>query len=82
MKTKKQFPKMKTDKQAEKFVSEADLSKYDFSEFKKTTFEFEPKSRSINLRLSEGLYDAMKKQASLKGLKTQQFIRKTLESAI
>jgi len=82
MKTKKQFPKIQSDSRAEKFISEADLSTYDFSKFKKTTFEFQPKSHSINVRLSEGLYNAVKKRSASKGLKTQQFIRKALENAI
>ncbi len=47
----KKFPKFKTDKDAENFVDAADLSEYDFSEFKPMSFEFEPKDKAVTLRL-------------------------------
>ena len=40
----KPFPVFKTDEEAEKFVDEADLSEYDFSQFKPARFEFAKKS--------------------------------------
>ena len=39
----KKFPTFKTDKEAEDFVDNADLTEYDFSEFKPAKFEFLPK---------------------------------------
>ena len=48
MKTKlKPFPSLTNDAQAQHFVSEADLSHYDLSDFKPTRFEFEPKALSL-----------------------------------
>ena len=47
---KKPFPKLKTDREAGRFVDTADLSQYDFSKFKRTSFEFEPKSKSASIK--------------------------------
>jgi len=38
------FATFKTDEEAEKFVVEADLSEYDFSQFRPVHFEFAKKS--------------------------------------
>lgn len=46
---KRPFPKLKTDREAERFVDQTDLSQYDFSKFKRTSFEFEPKSKSTSI---------------------------------
>ncbi len=81
-KNKKQFPYLATDKEAEDFVDTADLSEYDFSDFKKAHFEFAPKSKSVSLRLSDSLYNATKQTATSRGMKTQQFMRQALENAI
>ena len=45
-------------------------------------FEIKPKDKSINLRLSGELYDAVRKRAALAGLPYQRFIRLTLERAL
>ena len=79
---KKSFPKIKSDKKAGDFVVNTDLSKYDFSKFKKVDFELLPKSRPISLRLSESLYKTVQKEAKSRGIKTQKFIRNTLEQAV
>jgi len=79
---KKKFPHITSDREAEKFVEEADLSEYDFSGFKKVNFEFEPKSRPISVRLPESLYSTVKQKAKQEGIKTQKFIRKALERAV
>ena len=44
----KTLPKLMTDKQAEDFVAQADLSEYDFSGFKSMKFEFASKLADIN----------------------------------
>ena len=41
----KPFPSHRTEEEAERFVAEADLSEYDFSEFQPATFEFRPRIR-------------------------------------
>lgn len=40
---KKKFPDFKTDEEAERFVAAADLTEYDFSDFKSVKFEFAAK---------------------------------------
>ncbi|WP_200870539.1 CopG family antitoxin [Methylobacter tundripaludum] len=61
---KKNVPKLKTDKAAETFVDEADLTRYDLSGMKPVSFEFQPKYKSITMRLPETLFDAIKKEPS------------------
>ncbi len=79
---KKKFPHLTSDEAAEKFLESADLSEYDFSDFKKVHFEFEPKSKPISLRLPESLYKVVQEKAKIQGIKTQKFIRKALEQAV
>lgn len=79
---KKKFPKIKSDKKAGDFVANADLTEYNFSKFKKVDFELLPKSKPISLCLPESLYKVIKKKAESRGIKTQKFIRNTLERAV
>lgn len=79
---KKRFPKIKSDLKAEEFVVKANLADYDFSKFEKIDFELLPKSRPVSLRLPESLYRVVQKKAKSHGIKTQKFIRKTLEQAV
>ena len=64
------------------FVDKADLSQYDLSGAQTVRFEMKPKDKSINLRLPEALYDAVRQRASLTGLPYQGFIRLTLAKSI
>lgn len=79
---KKKLPKLSTDEAAETFVDEADLSQYDLSGMKPVSFEFQPKSKSITMRLPETLFDAIKEEAERTGVPYQRFIRQTLENAL
>ncbi|WP_293856528.1 CopG family antitoxin [uncultured Alsobacter sp.] len=79
---KKRIPDFKTDEEAEAFVEEADLSQYDFSDFKAFSFEFAPKSKSVTMRLPETLLDAVKARAAEKGIPYQRLIRQTLEREV
>ena len=79
---KKRFPDFKSDEEAEQFVADADLSGYDFSDFRPTRFEYAKKTARINMRLSEALLDAVKQQAAARGLPYQRFIREVLEQAV
>ena len=45
-------------------------------------FEIKRKDKSINLRLSEELHDAVRRRAVRAGLPYQRFIRLTLEKAV
>jgi predicted DNA binding CopG/RHH family protein len=78
---KRKVPEFKTDAEAEAFL-EQDLSDLDFSQFKRIEFEFRPKQKSINLRLSEELLNAVRAQAKRHGIPYQRYIRQALERAV
>jgi predicted DNA binding CopG/RHH family protein len=78
---KRKIPKFKSDAAAEKFL-ESDLSDLDFSQFKRTRFEFQPKNERVNMRLSKPLLDSVKKNAAKHGISYQRFIRQALERAV
>lgn len=78
----KQFPRHDTDASAERFVEIADLAEYDFSEFKPMHFEFEKKTKQINLRMPEQLVTAIKARAKERGIPYQRFIREAVEKAL
>jgi predicted DNA binding CopG/RHH family protein len=73
---------MKTDRDVEDFVSKADLSEYDFSAFKKMSFEFEPKTKSVTMRLPEALLEAVRSRANKQGVPYQKLIRMALEKMV
>ena len=79
---KKKFPVLKTDEEAEEFLQQ-DLSDYlhagNFAPFR---FEFQPKDKSINLRISETLLKAVQSRAKSEGIPYQRYIRQALERAI
>ena len=79
---KKKIPTFKSDRVAAAFVEQADLTQYDLSGAQLTRFEIKPKDKSINLRLSEELYDAVRKRAARAGVPYQRFIRLMLEQAV
>lgn len=79
---KKLLPNLTTDKEAEDFIDNVDLTLYDLSPLTPTRFEFQPKERSITMRLSEPLLEAIKEEAGRSGLPYQRFIRQTLENAV
>jgi len=82
MPLKKKIPNFKSDRAAAAFVDKADLSQYDLSGAKMVRFEIKRKDKSINLRLSEELYDAVRERAARAGVPYQRFIRLTLEHAV
>lgn len=79
---KKKIPTFKSDREAEEFVDKADLSEYDLSGAQLVRFEFQPKERSITMRLSEPLLEAIKEEAGRAGIPYQRFIRQALENAV
>lgn len=79
---KKKIPTFKTDEEAERFVETADLSEYDLSGGRRMQFEFEKKDARLNMRLPQGLVDALKERARQRGIPYQRFIRETLEQAV
>lgn len=79
---KKKLPRFKSDRAAEKFVENADLSEYDLSEMRAIRFEFQPKSERVNMRLPRQLLDAVRTSAAKAGVPYQRFIRQALEDAV
>jgi predicted DNA binding CopG/RHH family protein len=79
---KRKIPTFKSDRAAAAFVDKADLTEYDLSGATLTRFEIKPKDKSVNLRLSSQVYDAVRKRAARAGVPYQRFIRLTLEQAI
>jgi len=78
----RKLPVFKTDKQAERFL-EKDLSEYIGAEnLAPFQFEFRPKRKSINLRISEELLAAIRTDAHRRGIPYQRYIRQTLETAV
>jgi predicted DNA binding CopG/RHH family protein len=78
----KKFPEFKTDEEAENFVATADLSEYDFSDFKPMRFEIAPKSAQLNMRLPEQLLLAIKAKAEERGIPYTRLVREALERAV
>ena len=79
---KKKIPTFKTDAEAARFVETADLSKYDLSGLTPVNFEFEKKSAQLNMRVPEGLLEAVKKRSAVRGIPYTRFIREAVESAL
>ncbi len=79
---KKQLPRLESDKDAEAFVAESDLTDYDLSGMRVVRFEFQPKSERVNMRLPRSLLEAVKASAAKAGVPYQRFIRQTLETAV
>ncbi len=75
----KSLPRLKTDKEAEDFVENADLSDYDLSGFKPVNFEFENKSATISMRLPESQLAAVKAEAKKRGMPYQRFMREMIQ---
>ena len=80
--SKKKFPELKTDAEAERFVATADLSEYDFSDMKPMRFELRRKDKTVSLRLPESLLDAVRQRAERAGMPYQRFIRMAVERAL
>ena len=79
---KKKLPKLNSDKVAERLLR-SDLTNYlHAGNFTKTTFEFVPKAKSISIRLSEQLLDAIKRQSREVGIPYQRYIRILIEKGL
>ena len=78
----KKLPVFKNDKEAENFLDQ-DLSDYLSAEnLAPFQFEFRPKEKSINLRISIELLNAVRAFAQRQGIPYQRYIRQTLEAAL
>jgi predicted DNA binding CopG/RHH family protein len=79
---KKPLPRLKSDKEAEEFVAQADLTAYDLSGLQRVRFEFAPKDKRVNMRLPASLFEAVKRKAARSGVPYQRYIRQVLEAAV
>ncbi len=78
----KPFPVHKTDAEAEKFVDEADLSEYDFSNFKPISLELRKKNARLELRLPEEQLHAVKQAAKQLGIPYTRLIRQFIDQGM
>ncbi len=77
MKNSKKVSKKKTD------PLERDLSSlFDKKGWKKVRFELRPKNKSITIRISEEMLEAIKAKAEDEGLDYQKWIRSSIEDAL
>ena len=79
---KRKLPKPASDRAAETFVADADLTRYDLTAMKPMRFEFAPKEARVNMRLPGELLAAVKAAAEKAGVPYQRFIRHALEQAV
>lgn len=78
----KKIPKMTTDKKAEALL-EQDMTEYlDLKSWQKVSFEFQPKVKTVNMRFSQPLYDAVKQAAEKEGISYQRYIRQAVEKSL
>ncbi len=78
----KKLPALKSDKQAEKLLDK-DLSDYISAEnLEPFLFEYRPKQKSVNLRISDDLLKAVRAAARRRGIPYQRYIRQALELAL
>ncbi|MBL6761076.1 MAG: hypothetical protein ISQ19_00090 [PS1 clade bacterium] len=83
----KKFPDFKSDKEAEHFVDTADLSEYDFSDFRPMSevladVELEQKDMQVNIRMPTTLYGALKATAKTRKIPYQRLVRKLLADGL
>jgi predicted DNA binding CopG/RHH family protein len=78
----KRLPVFKSDEEAAAFLDQ-DLTDYISAEnFAPFHFELRPKEKSVNLRISGELLDAVRERAKRQGIPYQRFIRRALERAV
>ena len=79
---KKILPKMTTDEEIESLL-EQDLSDYLHEDnFKRVSFEFKPKDKTVNLRVWEELLEKVKIVAKKEGISYQKYIRRAIEKSL
>ncbi len=78
----KELPHFKTDEELEQFL-EQDLTDYiNLKNFHKVSFEFQPKSEKVNLRLPANLLSTVKERAQQEGIPYQKYIRLLVERSL
>ena len=77
--SKKPWPALRSDEEAEAFVAQADLSEFDWSAAEPTRYEFEDKSARVTMRMPESQLETIKAEAARRGVKYQRFMRELME---
>ena len=77
----KHVPDLNTDEDAEAFLQN-DLSALDYAAFQPLSYELQPKTARLNMRLPQGLVDAVKAQARARGVPYQRLIREAIEHSV
>ncbi len=78
----RKLPALRSDAEAEKLL-DRDLSDYINAEnLEPFPFEYRPKQKSINLRVSEELLRAVRAAAHRRGIPYQRYIRQVLEQTL
>jgi predicted DNA binding CopG/RHH family protein len=78
----KKLPELRSDKEAEALL-DRDLSEYISAEnIEPFPFEYKPKQKSVNLRISDELLRAVRAAARRRGIPYQRYIRQALELAL
>ncbi len=78
----RKLPALRSDKEAEQLL-DRDLSEYIIAEnLAPFPFEYRPKQKSVNLRISEELLRAVRAAARRRGIPYQRYIRQALELAL
>ncbi|MGD0073216.1 MAG: CopG family antitoxin [Candidatus Binataceae bacterium] len=78
----KKLPALRSDKEAEKLLDK-DLAEYISAEnLEPFPFEYKPKQKSVNLRISDELLKAVRAAARRRGIPYQRYIRQALELAL
>jgi len=80
--SKQPLPSFRSDKEAEDFVDNADLSQFDLTGGEPVRYEFKSKDANVSMRMPRQLLDAVKAKAQREGIPYQRFIRQTLEHAV
>ena len=76
----KSLPILLTDKEAEDFVANADLTQYDLSHrISLSELDLRLKDASIHLRLPQGQLDQIKSEAEKRGIPYQRFMRELIQ---
>jgi predicted DNA binding CopG/RHH family protein len=78
---KRKVPMMTSDEEAEAFLDQ-DLSDLDYAAFRPLTWESEPKTARVNMRLPPSLMEAVKARAAERGIPYQRLIREAIERAV
>jgi predicted DNA binding CopG/RHH family protein len=78
----RKLPALRSDKEAEELL-DRDLSDYITAEnLEPFPFEYRPKRKSVNLRISDDLLRAVRAAARRRGMPYQRYIRQALELAL